>query len=257
MEASILGLKTHFTIEGEGEPIVVLHGWGANLTTMQSITNLLKEKYQVIAVDMPGFGQSEEPKSVWNSYDFADHIEALLETLKIERFHLLGHSHGGRVSIILASRNPERVGKMVLVDSAGLIRKKSLKVKIRIRTFKIMKRLYQGLTFWDRSEEKMEKFYRRFGSNDYKATPGIMRRIMVRVLADDLHPLLKTVKASTLLIWGADDQDTPVEMGKLMETEIPDAGLVVFEQAGHYSFLDQIGRFQAVLRVFMKMEEGK
>lgn len=257
MEANILGINTHFTIEGEGEPIVVLHGWGANLTTMQSITDLLKERYQVIAVDMPGFGKSEEPKTVWNSYNFADHIEALLESLNIDRFHLLGHSHGGRVSIILASRHPERVGKMVLVDSAGLIREKSLKVKLRIRAFKVLKRIYKVLTFWDRSDTKMEKFYRKFGSDDYKATPGIMRRIMVRVLADDLRPLLSKIKASTLLIWGADDQDTPVEMGKIMESEIPDAGLVVFEQAGHYSFLDQIGRFQAVMRVFMKMEEVK
>lgn len=257
MEASILGINTHFTIEGQGEPIVVLHGWGANLTTMQSITDLLKEQYQVIAVDMPGFGKSEEPETVWNSYDFANHIEALLEHLAIDRFHLLGHSHGGRVSIILASRHPQKVGKMVLVDSAGLIRKKSLKVKIRIRIFKILKRIYQAVTFWDRSENKMEKFYRRFGSDDYKATPGIMRRIMVRVLSDDLRPQLAKIKASTLLIWGADDQDTPVEMGKIMEAEIPDAGLVVFEQAGHYSFLDQIGRFQAVMRVFMKMEEVK
>lgn len=256
MEASILGIKTHFTIEGEGETVVVLHGWGANLTTMQSITDLLKAKYQVIAVDMPGFGKSEEPKEVWNSYDFADHIEALLEHLKIDRFHLLGHSHGGRVSIILASRNQTRVGKMVLVDSAGLIRKKSLKVRLRIRSFKILKRIYQISTFWNRSEDKMEKFYRCFGSTDYKSTPGIMRRVMVRVLADDLHPLLSKIQASTLLVWGADDQDTPVEMGKIMEREIPDAGLVVFDQAGHYSFLDQMGRFQAVLRVFMKMEEA-
>jgi pimeloyl-ACP methyl ester carboxylesterase len=256
MEANILGIKTNFEIEGTGEPIVVLHGWGANLTTMQSITDLLKASYQVIAVDMPGFGQSGEPETVWNSYDFADHIAALLEHLEMDNFHLLGHSHGGRVSIILASRYPNRVGKMILVDSAGLVRKKSARIQAKIWTFKALKRIYMAATFWDRSEDKMEKFYRRFGSADYKASPGIMRQIMVRVLADDLRPLLPQIKASTLLIWGADDQDTPLSMGKIMEGEIPDAGLVVFDQAGHYSFLDQMGRFQAVMRVFMKLEEA-
>jgi pimeloyl-ACP methyl ester carboxylesterase len=257
MESIILGLKTHYEITGDGEPIVILHGWGANLTTMQSITNLLQSQYRVIAIDMPGFGESEEPKDVWSSYDFADHVEALLNHLGIDRFHILGHSHGGRVSIILASKYPERIGKMILVDSAGLVKKKSFKVRMKILTFKIVKRIYLALTFWDRSEAKMERFYRRFGSSDYKASPGIMRRIMVRVLADDLRPLLSKIQASTLIIWGNDDMDTPVEMGRIMEGEIPDAGLVVFEQAGHYSFLDQMGRFQAVMRVFMKMEEGK
>ncbi len=257
MESIILGLKTHYEITGDGEPIVILHGWGANLTTMQSITNLLQSQYRVIAIDMPGFGESEEPKDVWSSYDFADHVEALLNYLGIDRFHILGHSHGGRVSIILASKYPERIGKMILVDSAGLVKKKSFKVRMKILTFKIVKRIYLALTFWNRSEEKMERFYRRFGSSDYKVSLGIMRRIMVRVLADDLRPLLSKIQASTLIIWGNDDMDTPVEMGRIMEGEIPDAGLVVFEQAGHYSFLDQMGRFQAVMRVFMKMEEGK
>lgn len=257
MEATILGLKTHYESTGEGEPVVILHGWGANLTTMQSITNLLQTHYQVIAIDMPGFGESEEPKDVWNSFDFADHIEALLDHLGIDSFHILGHSHGGRVSIILASQYPERVKKMILVDSAGLVKKKSVKVRMKILSFKMLKRIYLALTFWDRSEAKLERFYRRFGSSDYKDSPGIMRRIMVRVLADDLQPLLSKIQASTLLIWGNDDMDTPVEMGRIMEREILDAGLVVFEQAGHYSFLDQASRFQAVMRVFMKMEEVK
>ena len=257
MEATILGLRTHYERTGKGEPVVILHGWGANLTTMQSIINLLQSHYQVIAIDMPGFGESEEPKDVWNSFDFADHIEALLDHLEIDTFHILGHSHGGRISIILASKYPERIKKMILVDSAGLVKQKSFKVKMKIWNFKILKQIYLALTFWDRSETKLERFYRRFGSADYKASPGIMRRIMVRVLADDLRPLLPKIQASTLLIWGNDDMDTPVEMGRIMESEISGAGLVVFEQAGHYSFLDQMGRFQAVMRVFMKLEEAR
>ena len=81
-----------------------------------------------------------------------------------------------------------------------------------------------------------------------------MRQIMSKAINQDLTPLLPAIKASTLLVWGAKDTATPLRDAKIMEKNIPDAGLVCFDDAGHYSFLDQPGQFRAVAREFFKNE---
>src|SRR5690606_23109753 len=100
-------------------------------------------------------------------------------------------------------------------------------------------------------EEKMEKFYKKFGSTDYREADGIMRRILVKVVNENLKPILGEIKAPTLLIWGDKDTATPLYMGKIMEREIPDSGLVVLEGAGHYSYLDDFNRFAIIIRTFL------
>ena len=97
----------------------------------------------------------------------------------------------------------------------------------------------------------MEKFYKRFGSTDYKDAEGIMRKILVKVVNENLKPILKNIEAPTLLIWGDEDTATPLYMGKTMEKEIPDSGLVVLEGTGHYSYLDDYNRFSIILKAFL------
>ena len=77
-----------------------------------------------------------------------------------------------------------------------------------------------------------------------------MKKVFVRVVNQDLRPYLKGIKAPTLLIWGCEDRDTPLSFAHIMEAEIPDAGLVVFEGAGHFSYLDEFQRFCPIVSVF-------
>lgn len=97
----------------------------------------------------------------------------------------------------------------------------------------------------------MEKFYKKFGSDDYQDSSGIMRKILVKLVNENLKPLLKDIKAPTLLIWGDEDEATPLYMGKIMEREIADSGLVVLEGTGHYSYLEDYHKFRAVIRAFL------
>ena len=99
--------------------------------------------------------------------------------------------------------------------------------------------------------------YKKFGSQDYKDSEGIMRQTMVKVINDDLSHLLPLIKAPSLLIWGENDQDTPVYMGQEMEKAIPDSGLVIIKGAGHYSYLDNYDQFRAVIKVFLKDDLGE
>ena len=109
--------------------------------------------------------------------------------------------------------------------------------------------------FWEEKDKRLEKLYKRFGSDDYQNSSGVMRKILVRVVNENLKPILRDIKAPTLLIWGEKDEATPLYMGQIMEKEISDSGLVVFEGAGHYSYLDDFNRFSRVMEAFFKSED--
>lgn len=252
MKMEIDGLKLNFIVEGKGDNVVILHGWGANINTVMPIFNILKDKFKVHAIDLPGFGESEEPKEPIDSFRYADIVKTYMDKLGIEDVILIGHSFGGKLSIILGNKYPQLVKKIVLVNSAGLIPKRGVKYYIKVYSFKTLKFLYKNIFFWLKDEKKMEKFYKKFGSTDYKESSGIMRKILVKVVNENLRPLLKEIEAPTLLIWGNEDTATPLYMGKIMEKEIKDAGLVVLEGTGHYSYLDDYQRFSVILKAFLK-----
>jgi pimeloyl-ACP methyl ester carboxylesterase len=252
MHINIDGININYVDEGTGNTVLLLHGWGGSIQTMQPIANVLKDKCRVITLDLPGFGESSVPEKPWNSYDYAECIKNFIDKLELNNIVLFGHSHGGRISIILSSRY-DFVKKLVLIDSAGIIPKRKLKYYIKVYAFKLLKKIVTSIPIGDR-EARLDRFYKKFGSTDYKEAQGVMRQTMVRVINDNLVDLLPDIKAPTLLIWGENDQDTPVYMGKIMEEKIKDSGLVVLKNAGHYSYVDCYEQFKAIIKVFLKEE---
>ena len=101
------------------------------------------------------------------------------------------------------------------------------------------------------AQKGLKALQTKYGSADYNALDDEMKKTFVKVISEDLRPLLPKIRASTLLIWGEKDQDTPLWMGKTMEQEIPDAGLVVFENDDHFAYLRQWQRFVQVVRAFL------
>ncbi|SDX23375.1 alpha/beta fold hydrolase [Tepidimicrobium xylanilyticum] len=251
MIVEIDGIKINYICEGQGKDILVLHGWGANISTVLPIINLLKPYFRVYAVDLPGFGESDKPKEVFGSEDYARILKEFIDKMGVKKIVLIGHSFGGKLSILLGIKYPEIIDKIVLINSAGLVPKRGLKYYIKVYGFKTLKFLYNIIFFWANKEEKREKFYKRFGSTDYREADGIMRKILVRVVNEDFKEILKEIKSPTLLIWGDKDTATPLYMGKIMESQIPDSGLVILEGAGHYSYLDDFNRFAIILKTFL------
>lgn len=250
MNKEIAGLNINYIIEGQGQPIIVLHGWGASIDTVVPIVNALKDRYKVYAIDLPGFGESDEPLEAIDSFQYAEIVKRFIEEEKLSKVKLIGHSFGGKLSIILGSKYPELVEKIILVDSAGLIPKRGIDYYVKVYGFKTLKLIYRSLFFWINDDKKMEKFYKKFGSDDYQDSNGIMRKILVKVVNEDLTPILKDIKAPTLLIWGDKDEATPLYMGKIMEKHIEGSGLVVLEGTGHYSYLDDYYKFKKVINSF-------
>lgn len=247
---TINGLNFHYTVQGSGSPIVLMHGWGCNLTTLASIEKVAAENHTVYNVDFPGFGQSEEPNEVWGVELYTQLIEQFIKIENIENPILLGHSFGGRVGILYSSRN--KVKKLILVDAAGVKPRRSLKYYFKIYTYKLGKKLMPLIYGKKGAQERIEQMCAKRGSSDYNNASPMMRAILSKVVNEDLKHCMPKISAPTLLIWGENDTATPLRDAQIMEKLIPDAGLVSFPGCGHYSFLDNPIQFAAVLRSFIK-----
>ncbi len=237
---------------GAGAPVVLMHGWGCSSVTLASVAKSVRALGRpLINVDFPGFGQSTEPEEVWDTYAYADCIESLLQAEGIGQDAVLwGHSFGGRVGIILASRRP--VGKLILVDAAGVKPHRTLKYYFKVYTFKAQKHLLRLLLGRQRAEKFLDRRRAKAGSADYRNSSPKMRAIMSRVVNQDLCHLMPAIKCPTLLIWGEEDTATPLSDAKRMESLIPGSALVSFAGASHYSFLDRPAQFAAVLQSFLQ-----
>ncbi|MCM1292770.1 MAG: alpha/beta hydrolase [Bacteroides sp.] len=243
------GVNLHYTVQGSGAPLILMHGWGCNHSTVASIAQTAAQTHTVYNVDFPGFGDSPEPPEVWGVEQYTRLIERFAEHLGLQRPVLAGHSFGGRVGILFASRND--VDKLILIDAAGVKPRRSLKYYFKVYKFKLAKWFVHRIYSRDKAEAKIETWRRKRGSADYADSSPRMRAILSRVVNEDLRHVMPSIKAPTLLIWGENDTATPMRDASIMERLIPDAGLVSFPGCGHYSFLDNPRQFAAVLNSFL------
>lgn len=255
MIRSVNGIRINYEEKGEGELIVLLHGWGSNIKLFANLIDLLSAKYKVVAMDMPGFGESSEPPSAWCVDDYVDFVIEFLREYNTDKVMLLGHSFGGRVIIKLNSRKdlPFEITRVILVDSAGILPPKSNKKSFRTYYYKFGKAVLSMGLVQKIAPDALENFRKKMGSADYAAASPLMRQVLVKVVNEDLEPLLPNIKCPALLVWGVNDTATPLSDGEKMEKLIPDAGLVKLENAGHYSFLEQQYTFNKVMCSFMKI----
>lgn len=246
-------VELHYTVEGTGsQAVILMHGWGCNHTTLASIEQLLTGSFTVYNVDFPGFGDSTEPPVEWGMEQYTAIMEQMVKAEHISRPIMMGHSFGGRVGIMYASRND--VAKLVLIDAAGVKPRRSPKYYFKVYSYKAYRRLLPLIVGRSRADKIIDNYRRRVGSSDYNNASPMMRRIMSRVVNEDLCHLMPMIKCPTLLVWGENDTATPLADARKMEHLIPDAGLVTFSGAGHYSFLDNPYQFAAVIRSFLSEE---
>lgn len=247
-------LNIEYIDEGQGDVVLLLHGWNAPASTYRLIIEHLATRFRVIAPNAPGCGGSDEPPEPWTVDHFADFTAAFAGALGIEKAILMGHSFGGRTIIKLMSRavRPFAVEKIVLLDAAGIKPKRSLGYYAKVYSFKALKAICGVPPFKQLFPNAVENARKKRGSADYRQASDVMRRTMSLCINEDLTPLLKTVDVPTLLIWGECDTATPLRDGQIMEKHIPDAGLVVLKGAGHFAFAEAWGQCSRVLDVFLK-----
>lgn len=256
MNIKIEDYNIRYKIIGQGEQVVViLQGWGTNLEVYDLIAESIKDKYRIIQFDFPGFGESQEPNEAWNVDRYADFFCRFMQALEIKSATLIGHSYGGRVIIKLATRSKItfEINRIVLIDSAGILPKKTLCEKLKVKKYKCLKKILNQKVVYALFPELVDDWKSRQGSVDYRNATPIMRQCLVMAVNEDLTSLLPDIKNETLLIWGKDDTATPIEDAKLMEKMIPNSGLVVLEEAGHFPFLEQPKRFCNIMKSYFQV----
>lgn len=245
-------IELSYSIEGEGDAVVLLHGWGCDKSIWKSSIEVLSSNFCVVAVDFAGFGSSQEPDSVWGVEEYTSSVEALLRELGIISPILVGHSFGGRVSILYASRN--EVKSVVLTDAAGVKPRRSFSYYRKVYTYKLLKRALPLLIGEKKAQMLLDQRRAKSGSSDYNRATPMMRAILSKCVNEDLCGVMPKIKAPTLLFWGDKDTATPIEDAHKMAKLIPDAGLVVAEGAGHFAFLEQAELWCGALKSFLKFE---
>ena len=224
----------------KGKDVVLLHGWGQNIDMMNPIGERLKNDYHITILDLPGFGKSSEPTYDWTIYDYYEMLKEFLKELKIKNPVLIGHSFGGRISIIYASK--EKVDKLVLLASP--FRKSVKKDTLKIKILKFLKKVPLLKDLEDYAKTKI-------GSTDYRNASPVMRKILVNTVNEDLESCVRNIKVPTVLIWGDNDTAVSVEDARYMESIIPDAGLIVYEGCTHYAYLERLGDTVNILKSFL------
>lgn len=246
-------IPVNYIDEGEGEVVLLLHGWGANITLYRGIIDVLKQGRRVIALDMPGFGKTPEPPAPWCVDDYVDFVLKFVESFSIERMSVVVHSFGGRVFFKMNAREnlPFSIERAVLIDSAGILPKKSFWQKVSLKCYKVGRAFMSTKVMHFLYPDAVEEMRRKRGSADYNSATPLMRATLVKVVNEDLEPLIHLVQCPTLLVWGDRDTATPIEDARRMEELIADAGMVVCEGAGHFSFAEQPAKVQGALKAFL------
>ena len=239
MKINVQGVDIHYIQYGKGKDIILLHGWGQNIEMMKPIGDNFCDRFRVTILDFPGFGQSEEPKEAWTINRYAEMLEEFVKKLKIKKPIVMGHSFGGRVAICYSARNP--IDKLVLFGSPCIRRQESLSF-----TVKLLKKL-KKLPGLNALGEYMKQF---IGSRDYKAASPVMRQTLVEVVNADLSQFAKEIEEPTLLIWGEQDEEAPVEDAKELEKIMIDAALILLPGT-HYAYLEDLGRVVSILNEFL------
>ena len=259
MPEMINGCQLHYDIrrhtDANAPRVLLLHGWGCDSNTFSFIQSALAERMTVAVLDFPGHGQSGEPPEPWGVADFAAQVRAMLLAEGLAPIHIIAHSFGGRVALMLAANYPELVQKLVITGGAGIKKPQSDAGRRRTARFKrlnaLLDRLQAVPPLHGMALAMQARLRNRYGSPDYVKLNENMRKTFVKIVSEDLYPLLPRIQASTLLIWGAADTETPLWMAQAMEKEIPDAGLVVFEGGSHFAFLEQWRRFELIAKQFL------
>lgn len=243
---NIKGMYINYVQYGKknGKDVVLLHGWGQNISMMDPIGKGLLNDFHITIIDLPGFGESSMPPFSYTVYDYYEVLCELLDKLKIKNPILVGHSFGGRLAIIYAAKR--NVEKLVLLSSP--FKRSTKKNTFKVKILKFLKKVPVL--------NELEGFMKtKIGSTDYKNATPIMRRVLVNTVNEDLTEYLKQIKVPTLLIWGDMDTAVSIEDALYAESIMEDAALITYEGCTHYAYLERINQTINILNSFLK--EGK
>ncbi len=238
MNIIIKDINISYTMFGAGKDVLLLHGWGQNKEMMLPIGKKL-ENFRITILDLPGFGFSSEPTTSYNIYEYTEIVHEFVEKLGLKNPIVIGHSFGGRIGIIYASKYS--VDKLILFGAPCIRdRKPSTKEKM----LKTIKKI-------PGTKMLVEVAKNYIGSRDYKKATSIMRNILVNTINEDLSDCARKINAPTILIWGTNDTEAPLVDALKLEKLLKDGALIKIDGASHYAYLEHLEYVVKIIKSFI------
>ncbi len=249
-------MQVHFRDEGEGAPLVLLHGTGASLHTWDGWVKELSSEFRIIRMDLPAFGLTGPNKTHdYSIQNYVNFLDRFLTYLKVDSFYIAGNSLGGRIAWTYTLEFPTKVRKMILLDAAGYPSPGTPFV-FRLAQIPLVNNVVRHITPRNLVEKSLLDVY----ADDSKVTPELVERYYEFSLREgnreafiaraktkfvDRTLELKSLQTPALVLWGAEDKWTLVENAHRFEADLPNARLIVYEDVGHVP-MEEIPRKTAI-----------
>ena len=230
--------------------IIILPGWGDTRGTFQFIIDHFKQDFSIYIFDYPGFGNSPPIHKELTMNDYATIFYDFMQEKKIDSPIILSHSFGGRITAILLGRYSIKVKKVILMDVAGIKRKK-IRNKLRTLLYKTLKKICTIIN----QPLLLNKIRSSFSSTDYMNVHPYMYQTFKNIIQEDLRKDYAHIESDVLIIWGKKDPDTPVQDAHYLHRVIHNSGLIIFPQASHFSYLDEPYLTLRILHYFLKQKD--
>ncbi len=257
MISEIDGVKIHWEQAGNhGSPVLLLHGWGCDISLMRGVADAMEKDHRVIMIDFPGHGESGRPPEPWGVPDYAENLLHFLRETDFIPCAVIAHSFGCRVATWIASQQPDVFTKIIFTGAAGIRPKPTPEAQERTEKYKKLKNRAEKIKripmLRGVAESMQDRLRRKYGSADYNRLDEEMRRTFVKVVNQDLTDCYGQIRQSTLLLWGDRDTETPIWMGREIEKRIEDCALIPLEGGSHFAYLEQLSRFNTIAAQFLK-----
>ena len=248
------GAEIHYTDEGQGVPVVMIHGFGGSFLNWNKIRPLMNKDYRVIRIDLPGFGLSDLPAPDGAATDYVqqyrDFMTFFLDTMHLDSLYMIGNSMGGMMSWGVAADHPDKVKKLVLISSAGYDLEKISNEVARFLKIPLLERCFtRGLPLAS-SEGAAEKVF----ADHSKINPeSVKNNNMLWNREGNIHAacaivscphypdtaMITKVQCPTLIIWGKQDKIVPVEHAARFKRDIKNSELLIFDPCGHCAMIEK------------------
>jgi pimeloyl-ACP methyl ester carboxylesterase len=249
MQIVVDQLLTTYQLNGSGKTLVILHGWGDSSQGSVALQAELAKHYQVLALDLPGFGGTQPPTTAWGLSEYAAFVAAVLQKLDLKSYAIIGHSNGGAIALRGLAEGDLKASKLVLLASAGIRNQYNGRKRVLRVAAKTGKALTKPLP--SRLQQKLRsKVYKTIGSEMLVAEH--MQETFKRVVTDDVQADAVRVTLPCLLVYGYDDTATPVEHGELLQAALGHSELHVIPKAGHFVYLDQPAIVTSLVEDFLR-----
>lgn len=226
-------------LNGQRPWIIILHGWNEyGMESWLSTATALADQYNVIAIDLPAFGKSQNPHTVWNTANYTVFVQKFINYIaeiyqfENKKLNVVAHSFGGSIACLLASKIP--LYSLVLIAPAIYRAKPSIFKSAIINFSKSVSALLRPVSDY-RIYQKVQKLWQKLvGGSDYSKTSGIKSEIFKVVVKDTVDPdTLSRISTKTLLVWGDKDMYTPFIYAHKLQSEIPNSTLICYPNINH------------------------